>query len=198
MQAIFKNKFWSYSIIVLFGISAGLLVAFFSAFPNNTFWDLSYFSSSTVGFWIFTASLIVLFSEKRIVSGINVALYVYFMFLVTGIFKSIRAFNSLYTPYETMYEMFLGEWWQWLLYGYPALFCLLLAFILWQGRKNTIIGKIVLWGPAFVIGIELVWLYRFVIKMHTHFFTALLNSICFLLYLFIFRKQLFSFAKCEK
>lgn len=197
MKVIFKNKFWSYAIVIFLGIFAGLCVAFFSDFPNNTLWDFSYFSSSTLGFWIFTTSLIVLFSEKHIVSGINATLYVYFMFLVTGVFKSIRAFNSLYTPYETMHEMFLCEWWQWLLYGYPALFCLLLALILWQGRKNTIIGKIILWAPAFVIGIELIQLYVFVIKMHTRLFPALLNSICFLLYLFIFRKQLFNFAKRE-
>ena len=195
MTFIFKNKFISYFLITILGISNGLSVAFFSNFPNNTLWGFSYFSSSILGFWIFTTSLIVLYSEKRIVSGVNAFLYVYFVFLVTGIFKSIRAFHSLYSLYDTINEMILGEWWKWLLYGCPALICMFLALILWQGRKNTKTGKIILWAPAFVIGIELIQLYVFVIRNHTHLFVTLLNSICFLLYLFIFKKQLFNLAK---
>ena len=84
-KVLFKNNLKSYLLVTGFGIVAGLLVALFSRFPAQGLWNFALFSSGTLGFWMFSTSLIVLFSGKNFVAAINAALYVYFMFYVTGI-----------------------------------------------------------------------------------------------------------------
>ncbi len=63
LKTLFRNRLQSYLFICLLGLLAGGLVAGFSQFPFDTLWSISSFSSTTIGFWMFTTSLIVLTSE---------------------------------------------------------------------------------------------------------------------------------------
>ncbi len=150
-KVIFKNKSLSYLLVSALGVVAGLAVAFFSIFPHDDLWAFALFSSTTLGFWIFTCSLIALFSEKSYVAGINIALYVYFMFYITGIFKRlavvIRGINTM--------SYFRNGLWEELAYGAPyAAVCFVLAFLLWYGRKNGLAFTVLRFLPSLCISAE--------------------------------------------
>lgn len=98
------------------GIIGGLLVAFFFEFPSDGLWAAAYWSTSVYGFWIFTTSLLVLWSEKRHVACIGSGLYIFFMFLVTTVYMSLRLFYRGSTPYETLFGMALHSISGWLWY----------------------------------------------------------------------------------
>lgn len=72
------------------GILGGFLVAFILEFPSDGLWAAAYWSTSVYGFWIFTTSLLVLWSEKRYVACIGSGLYIFFMFFVTTVYMSLR------------------------------------------------------------------------------------------------------------
>ena len=101
------------------GILGGLLVVFFSEFPSDGLWAAAYWSSSVYGFWIFTTSLLVLWSEKRHVACIGSGLCIFFMFLVTTVYMSLRLFCRGSTPYETLFDMILHSISGWLWYSIP-------------------------------------------------------------------------------
>ena len=63
-KAVFHNKIGSYLLIALFGIIGGALVGFFEQYPHDDLWAFALFVSMTLGFWMCTTSLLVLFSEK--------------------------------------------------------------------------------------------------------------------------------------
>ena len=131
--------------VAAFGILAGLAVAFFSRFPSDDLWAFSLFSSNSLGFWIFTCSLIALFGEKNYVAGSHVALYVYLMFYVTGIFKRLAVVIKGYNDMVYFYNGF----WQELAYGLiPAAVCFVLAFVLWYGRKDKPVFVVLRFIPA--------------------------------------------------
>ena len=116
------------------GILGGLLVAFIFEFPSDGLWAAAYWSTSVYGFWIFTTSLLVLWSEKRHVACIGSGLYIFFMFLVTTVCMSLRLFYRGSTPYETLFGMALHGISGWLWYCIlPALLCAGLAAVLWGG-----------------------------------------------------------------
>lgn len=132
-KSLFKHNIKSYLLCSALGIVAGLLVTFFSRFPHDDLWGFALFSSQTFGFWICTCSLIALFSEKNYVAGINVGLYVYLMFYVTGIFKRLAIVTKGYNSMTYFYNGF----WQELAYGLiPVAVCFVLAFVLWYGKKT--------------------------------------------------------------
>ena len=193
LPTLFKNKPKSYLIIITFGIFAGLLVAFFSDFPNDTLWAFSFFSSATIGFWMFTTSSIVLCSEKHLSATINAALYVYFMFFVTMVFKDIRLYNQGYSGCENILELIMNNWLSCLLYGLlPAIVCGGLGFILWFTRRNKWYGKILVYIPLIVISFEMIFMYISVFTTHTKLFMALVDSACVVAYIGIFKTALFS------
>ena len=187
---IFRNKWNSYVLISLIGIFAGLLVAFFSLFPSDDLWGLANFSSGTLAFWIWTSSLIALFSSSHYVAGVHVSLYIYFMFYVTGIFKRLAIVNSGYNTDSYFYE---GLWLE-LKYGLlPALICFFLAFFLWYGRKNNIFCRILRFAPLMVILLEAIGCWWAVINNHQNLFMAIVDSICSVTYPLIILK----FSACR-
>ena len=106
----FYGRTRNYILTAALGIAAGLLTASFLWLPDSTLWDFSYFSSDAYGFWMLTTAIIVLFSEKRYVAAINAGVYVFFLFLITTVFQSLKMFcSSEFTPFETIGELIIGS-----------------------------------------------------------------------------------------
>ena len=161
------------------GIIGGLLVAFFFDFPSDGLWAAAYWSSSDYGFWIFTTSLIVLWSSKRYVACIGSGLYIFFMFLVTTVCMSLRLFYRGGTPYETLFDMALHSLPGWLWYSIPpALLSAGLAVVLWGGRKAGTVGAVLRWLPLAFLCLETGWLFFYVFTQSTRLFPALTDLLC--------------------
>ena len=157
----------------------GFLVAFVFEFPSDGLWAAAYWSSSVYGFWIFTTSLLVLWSEKRHVACIGSGLYIFFMFLVTTVYMSLRLFYRGRTPYETLFDMILHSISGWLLYSIPpTLLCAGLAAALWGGRKAGTIGAVLRWMPLVFLCLETGWLFFYVFAQNTRLFPALTDLLC--------------------
>ena len=161
------------------GILGGLLVAFIFDFPSDGLWAPAYWSTSVYGFWIFTTSLLVLWSEKRHVACIGSGLYIFFMFLVTTVYMSLRLFCRGSTPYETFFDMALHSIFGWLWYSIPpALLCAGLAAVLWGGRKAGTIGAVLRWLPFVFLSFETIFLFFYVFTQSTRLFPALTDLLC--------------------
>ena len=136
--------------MAVLGLLAGFSVVFFIEVPDNGFWSFYYWSSSTFGFWMFSASLIVLFSENRKCAAINVGIYIFLMFLITTVHQSFRLYRSGAMQQESLSQLLPKHIGGWLLYSVPPAFvCAVLGIILWSGRKNTICGKLLRAMPPF-------------------------------------------------
>ena len=182
---IFRNKWNSYVSISFIGIFAGILVAFFSLFPSDDFWGLANFSSGTFAFWIWTSSLIALFSSKHYVAGVHVSLYVYFMFYITGICKRLAIVNNGYNTDSYFYEGL----WQELGYGLlPAFICFFFAFFLWYGRKNNILCYILRFAPLMFILLEAIGCWVVVMNKKQDMFMAIVDTACAITYPLIILK----------
>lgn len=175
----------------LFGILAGALVVCFSDMPHGDLWSLSSLSSGAFGHWMFTTSLVVLFSSKRLISAANAFIYVGEMFFITGMYKYLRTFFNGYSIYENWKDLLLYSTLDSLLYGliYGAI-CALLALVLWSGRKNNWFGKVMLAAPALFIAIEAVSMFWSVFANQTMLFQAILDTACLAVYLFVFGKAI--------
>lgn len=161
------------------GIIGGLLVAFFFEFPSDGLWAAAYWSTSVCGFWIFTISLLVLWSEKRHVACIGSGLYILFMFLVTTVYMSLRLFYRGGTPYETLFDMALHSLPGWLWYSIsPALFGAGLAAVLWGGRKAGTVGTVLRCLPFVFLCLETGWLFFYIFTQSTRLFPALTGLLC--------------------
>lgn len=161
------------------GIIGGLLVAFFFEFPSDGLWAAAYWSTSVCGFWIFTISLLVLWSEKRHVACIGSGLYILFMFLVTTVYMSLRLFYRGGTPYETLFDMALHSLPGWLWYSIsPALFGAGLAAVLWGGRKTGTVGTVLRCLPFVFLCLETGWLFFYIFTQSTRLFPALTDLLC--------------------
>ena len=166
-------------LTAVFGILGGLLVAFFSEFPSDGLWAAAYWSTSVYGFWIFTTSLLVLWSEKRHVAYIGSGLYIFFMFLVTTVYMSLRLFYRGGTPYETLFGMALHSISGWLWYSIPpALLSAGLAAVLWGGRKAGTVGTVLRWLPFVFLCLETGWLFFYVFVHSTRLLPALTDFLC--------------------
>ena len=185
-KILFQNKISSYLIASFLGVVAGLAVAFFSQFPADDLWSFAFFSSGSLGFWMFTCSLIALFSEKNYVAGINVGIYVYLMFYVTGIFKRLTIVQKGYNDMSYFYHGL----WQELAYGLiPAAVCFILAFVLWYGRKDKIACVILRFAPALCIFAEAVSVWMVAATRGQILFMALVETVCTIVYLLIILKS---------
>lgn len=187
MKVLFRDKLKSYFFVVALGLLAGLTVVFFIEVPDNGFWSFYYWSSSTFGFWMFSTSLIVLFSENRKCAAINAGIYIFLMFLITTVHQSFRLYRSGAMQPESLSKLIPNHIGGWLLYSVPPAFvCAVLGIILWSGRKNTIWGKLLRTMPAVFLFAETAVLFYTVFVYHTRFFSALSDLVCFLAYSVIF------------
>jgi hypothetical protein len=190
MKFFFKDKLKSYLFVIMLGILAGLSVVLFIELPDNNLWSFYYWSSSTFGFWMFSTSLIVLFSENRKCAAINAGIYIFLMFLITTAHQSFQSYQSGVTPFNSLHEMVANHIGGWLLYSIPsALVCSLLGMVLWSGRKNTVWGKTLRLIPAVFLLIEIGILLYYVFACQTRLFSVLSDLICFLVYITILSKQ---------
>lgn len=187
MKVLFRDKLKSYFSMAVLGLLAGFSVVFFIEVPDNGFWSFYYWSSSTFGFWMFSASLIVLFSENRKCAAINAGIYIFLMFLITTVHQSFRLYRSGAMQQESLSQLIPNHIGGWLLYSVPPAFvCAVLGIILWSGRKNTIWGKLLRTMPAVFLFAETAVLFYTVFVYHTRFFSALSDLVCFLAYSVIF------------
>lgn len=189
MKPLFKDNIRSYLLIFMCGILAGFAVVLLCELPNNDLWDFYYWSSSTFGFWMFSTSLIVLFSEKRKCAAINAGIYIFLMFLITTVYKSFCLYWDGNTPFHSLLDLSVNSVYGWLIYSIPAaLLCAALALVLWSGRKNTFWGKTLKVLPAVFILIETVILLYSVFAYQTKLFSALTNLICLVVYIGVMKK----------
>ena len=187
MKSLFKDKIKSYLLVVAMGVLAGLAVVLFCELPDNNLWAFYYWSSSTFGFWMFSTSLIVLFSENRTCAAINAGIYIFLMFLITTAYKSFHLYWAGNTPFNSLLEVLANHIGGWLLYSIPpALVCAILGLILWSGRKDTSWGKTLQILPAVFILIETVILFYSVFAYRTNLFSALSNLVCLAAYMIIY------------
>ncbi len=191
MKALFRDKLKSYVLVTGLGLLAGLSVVFFIELPDDSFWSFYYWSSSTFGFWMFSTSLIVLFSENRKCAAINAGIYIFLMFLITTVHQSLQLYRSGATQLQSLSELMLNHIGGWLLYSIPpALVCAALGIILWSGRKNTIWGKLLRAMPAVFLFAEMSILFYSVVARRTRLFSALSDLGCLLTYIIIISKQI--------
>lgn len=191
-HTLFRGRIRDYILVAVLGIAAGMLVALFLWLPDNSLWDFSYFSSDTYGFWMFTTAFVVLFSAKRHITAINAGLYVFFLFLITTAFQSLRLFHpGSHTPYATVGEMTVESIGGWLWYSIaPAVICAVLGFILWGARKNTTLGKLLLFAPLAFLVIETCYLLFCVFAHQTKLFSAFTDIACIGAYCLIIKRLL--------
>ena len=178
-RTLLQGRPLHYLLTAVFGILGGRLVVFIFEFPSDGLWAAAYWSTSVYGFWIFTTSLLVLWSEKRYVACIGSGLYIFFMFLVTTVYMSLRLFYRGGTPYETLFDMTLHSFSGWLWYSTPpALLCAGLAAVLWGGRKAGTIGAVLRWLPFAFLCLETGCLLFYVLTQSTRLFPALTDLLC--------------------
>ena len=179
-NTLFQGRIRDYMLVAVLGTASGMLVALFLWLPDNSLWDFSCFSSDTYGFWMFTTALIVLFSAKRHIAAINAGVYVFFLFLITTVFQSLRLFHAgSHTPYANVGEMAAESMVGWLWYSIvPAIICAALGFLLWSARKNTKFGKLLLFAPLVFLAVETGYLLFCVFVYQTKLFSALTDIAC--------------------
>ncbi len=187
MKPDFKDKLMSYFLISACGVLAGFAVVLFCELPDNELWSFYYWSASTFGFWMFSTSLIVLFSENRKCAAVNSGIYIFLMFFITTAYKSLSMFWKGLTPFQTLGALTLNSITGWFLYSIlPAVVCAGLGCILWSGRKNTTWGKVLRILPAIFILIETIVMLYYVLATHTKLFSALTDLICLAAYILIY------------
>lgn len=178
-RTLLQGRPLHFLLTAVFGILGGLLVVFIFEFPSDGLWAAAYWSTSVYGFWIFTTSLLVLWSEKRHVACIGSGLYIFFMFLVTTVYMSLRLFYRGGTPYETLFDMALHSISGWLWYSIPpALLSAGLAAVLWGGRKAGTVGTVLRWLPFVFLCLETGWLFFYVFTQNIRLFPALTDLLC--------------------
>lgn len=182
-KTFFHNKTACFLLTALLGIIGGALVGFFEQYPADDLWAFALFGSNTIGFWMCTTSLIVLFSEKFYTGGVNAFLYVFFMFYVTGIFKRLAYVSKGFSDWDRFWQGFI----HWGEYAYAGLWggvCLLLGMVLWFGRKKNLVFVILRFLPALFILAEAVSLWSNVIGRRTGLFMAIVDTLCLIFYIF--------------
>ena len=113
MKVFFRDKLKSYCLVIALGILAGLSVVLFIELPDNSLWSFYYWSSSTFGFWMFSTSLIVLFSENRKCAAFNAGIYIFLMFFITPAHQSLQIYQSGVTQFNSLSELavnHIGGW----------------------------------------------------------------------------------------
>ena len=178
-RTLLQGRPLHYLLTAVFGILGGLLVVFIFEFPSDGLWAAAYWSTSVYGFWIFTTSLLVLWSEKRHVACIGSGLYIFFMFLVTTVYMSLRLFSRDSTPYKTLFDIILHGISGWLWYSIPpALLSAGFAAVLWEGRKAGTVGTVLRWLSFVFLCLETGWLFFYVFTQNTWLFPALTDLLC--------------------
>ena len=182
--AVFRHQPRSYLTAAALGLAAGLLVALFSRFPHDDLWSIALFSSQCLGFWCCACSLTALLSSKMTVAGAHAALFVYWMFYVTGVCKRLVTVRRGYSPAAYFY----AGLWQELAYGLlPAAGCFVLAMILWHGRRRYLPHVLMRFAPPVLTAGEAFWLWCTVFLRRQGLFMALVDTACVIAYIAVLK-----------
>ncbi len=177
MKNIFYNNKKSYIFVILFGIAIGCMTFIFNIFPNNDLWVFSSFSTGTIGFWMFSCSVISLLSNKRITAFINVSVYVFLIFLIYYLFKNIKNISLTEIVLTVIYSIIIG------------IICGGLGVILWNGKLNGFIGLILISLPFAIILSESFVMFFAVFMYKRYLFQAIFDLLLGITYIFILKKE---------
>ena len=172
---LFRNHIKSHLLISGISILIGALMAFFGIFPADDLWGFSYFGYSTIAFMVTFSTLIALFSTKQFVAGLHVALFVFFTYYITGIFRRVLVVIGGANEWSYVFQGFGEE----LGYAVPYAFAsLVMGVLLWyqRYRKGWCIFIRVL--PLIVAAIEtIIFLVQF-ISLRQGLFILILDGLC--------------------
>ncbi len=173
----------SFLRVTVLGILAGALVILGLDLPQNELWAFDVWSSNTWGFWMFSVSLLVLYSGSRICAALHAGWYVFLLFFLTTVHQSAAMLHTLWragrTSLASLPALAAESLGGWLLYSVPpALLCAALGAVFWSGRKETAWGGFLRALPAaFLLGETLFWFCR-VVAQGTGLFSALSDLVC--------------------
>ncbi len=179
MKIVFKDKARWYLLVSGLGVLAGLLVVLFCAVPDSRLWAFYAWSAETFGFWMFSASLLALLSEKRGAAAVNVAIYIFLMFFITTAYMSLSQYWRGETPYSSVPELVAGSAGGWLMYSVPpAALCGALGAVMWSGRGDTPWARLLRALPVPFILAEAAIMLHAVFTERTRLFSALTDLAC--------------------
>ena len=112
----------------------------------------------------------------------------FFMFYVTGIFKRLALVHKGFSDWGRFWQGFIG-WGEYAYAGLWAAVCFILGLVLWFGRKRNLIFVVLRFLPALVILAEAAYLWRNVVQKGTGLFMAIVDTVCFLIYICIIIKN---------
>lgn len=170
-------------IVVLFGITAALLVFLLDFFPYDNIWTFSSFSSK-LGFWIFTTAVLVYASKNPISAGVNSFIYLTTMTVAFYSFKCGQMYLRGATDFLHGY-LNLGSYWIGI-----AFVCGIYGVVLWFGKKANWFGSTIfslpicimiaegvsLCKPQFIAGSSA---YMFLFQIIFNFLFAIILFMCF-------------------
>jgi len=194
-EFLLRGNLKSYGLVIISAIITGILRVFLSYFTYYDLWSFSSFSSISLGFWVFTIAIIVLNSESWYVAGANACLYVFILLSVNNPYMLTRlyllgdidmnslALNILY-PSPYILEI--------------AICCGCLGAILYIGAIKKWQGRIMVILPILFILIEAGMMYTAVFTKQMFLFQAIVDTICAVVYIIVFKDLIFRNVKVRK
>ena len=134
MKSKYAKK--SYIEVICFGAIIGLITELLNFYPNDDLWGWSSIASS-FGFWIFSTTFVIYFSSSNKNAMINTFSYLSSMCISYYLLQGIIDF---FTPNVTV-DKFLQ--WNHLFHWIGiAVFCGLVAYVLFYWNKKTVWGSV--------------------------------------------------------
>ena len=177
-----KKDAASFIKVIVIGILAGSLCAALDLIPGENIWTFSSFSGS-LGFWAISAMLVLMFSDTRILAGINT--FIYFAFMNTSFFFVHYMLPFQFPRIPTLEDAAQQS----LIWLIPSFICGIFALITYQARKDTLPGTIALSLPCGLLLYECISLYLSVFYNHKFLFQAIVDTAGLILLVVLFRKE---------
>ena len=176
-----KNSMW---ISIILGIVCGALCALLDLIPNDNIWTFSSFSGS-LGFWAITGMIIVMQYEKRWKSAVGT--FIYFAVMNTSFFIVHYLISPMFRfPRISKLSVALNESVLWLI---PSVICGVCALVVFNAKKDDILGTIVLALPMGLLLYEAICLVLSIIINHKYLFQTIIDIIGILVLWYLYSKR---------